>query len=58
MKQLPKIDKRIFSKYDMAVFGEFCRDNEQERIIEIIKKWGKFNDGSKELIKMIRGKKQ
>jgi hypothetical protein len=53
MKQLLKSDKKLFTRWDMQTFGEFCRDNEQERIIEIIKNWGKFNDGSKELIETI-----
>jgi hypothetical protein len=55
---MTKQNKELFTKEDMQLMGEFCRDAEHDRIKEIIREWGKHNDGSKELIKLIRRKKE
>lgn len=52
-KQVQTGSDKLFTKHDLQAFGEFCRDSEREYIIELIKDWGRYNDGSKYLIEMI-----
>lgn len=56
MKKDIKINmkKRLFTRKEMEGYGTVIQAETEMRIIDIIKKWGKHNDGADNLIEMIQ----